>query len=277
MNRLSRAKRVQVLSMLVEGMSMRSTSRVCDVAFNTIADLLDIAGKASQLYHDDHVRDIPGKRNIQCDEIWSFVYAKEKRRGDVIPLDVAGSVWLFTALDADSKLLVSYIARKKRNVKSATVLMKDLEGRLQKRPKLTSDSLHAYPKATKKTWGTSAHLSQLRKGEETDHNTAYVERHNRTIRMGNRRFTRKTDAFSKKMKKHEAMMHLWALHYNFCRIHQTLRVTPAMEAGIDSKLHDMDWIVDLIENITDPPKKPGPKKGTKYRPRKSKIRSSKVK
>lgn len=270
MNRLPRDKRVQVLSTLVEGVSMRSTARLCDVAFNTVADLLDMAGKACQLYHDEHVRDIKGKRNIQCDEIWSFVYAKEKRIGEVKPLDVAGSVWLFTALDADSKLLVSYMVRKRRNTRSATKLMKDLAGRLRKRPKLTADSLKAYPKATKKTWGTAAHLSQLRKGEETDHNTSYVERHNRTIRMSNRRFTRKTDGFSKKMKRHEAMMHLWALHYNFCRIHGSLRVTPAMEAGIDGKLRDMDWIVGLIEDITEPPKKPGPKKGTKYRLRKTK-------
>ena len=254
---------------------MRATARVSGVAFNTIADLLDMAGKASQFYHDEHVVNIPGKRNVQCDEIWSFVYAKEKRRHEVTPLDEAGSVWLFTALDADSKLLVSYMVRKRRNTKSATMLMKDLMVRLVERPNLTADSLKAYFKATKKIWGTTAHLSQLRKGEDTDHNTAYVERHNRTIRMSNRRFTRKTDAFSKKMKRHEAMMHLWALHYNFCRIHETLQVTPAMEAGLSDTLHDMDWIIDLIDGITKPPKKPGPKKGTKYKPHKTKISDNK--
>ena len=267
MNRLPKKKRAQILRVLVEGNSMRSTARICDVAFNTVADLLDMAGKACQLYHDEHVRGIKGKRNIQCDEIWSFVYAKQKRIREVKPLDVAGDVYLFTALDADSKLLVSYMARKRRDARSATKLMKDLAGRLRKRPKLTTDSLKAYPKATKKIWGTVAHLSQLRKGEDTDHSTSYVERHNKTIRMSNRRFTRKTDGFSKKMKRHEAMMHLWAVHYNFCRIHKTLRVTPAMDAGIDEKLHNVDWIVGLIEDITKPPKKPGPKKGTKYRPR----------
>lgn len=248
---------------------MRSTSRVCDVAFNTVADLLDIAGKACQLYHDSYVRGIPGRRNVQCDEVWSFVYAKDRALDWADPLDVAGSVWTFTALDANSKLLISYMVRKRRNTKSAAKLMKDLAGRLKKRPKLTADSLKAYGRATKKTWGTKAHLSQIRKGKDTDHNTAYVERHNLTIRMANRRFTRKTNAFSKKLSKHEAMMHLFALYYNFCRIHKTLRVTPAMEAGIDDKLRDMEWVVDLIEKITRPPKKPGPKKGTKYRPRRA--------
>lgn len=178
-------------------------------------------------------------------------------------------MWTFTALDADSKLLISYMVRKRRNTRSAAKLMKDLSRRLIRRPRLTADSLKAYPKATKRTWGTKVHLSHIRKGEETEHSTSYVERHNLTIRMANRRFTRKTNAFSKKMARHEAAMHLFALYYNFCRIHQTLRVTPAMEAGIDDKLHDMDWIVGLIEEIAEPPKKPGPKKGTKYRPRRS--------
>ena len=246
---------------------MRSTARVCDVAFNTVADLLDMAGKACQLYHNEHVRGIEGRRSVQCDEVWSFVYAKDRAKDWAEPWDTAGSVWTFTALDADSKLLVSYMVRKKRDTRSAAKLMKDLAGRPKKRPKLTADSLKAYPRATKKTWGTKAHLSQIRKGEDTDHNTSYVERHNLTIRMANRRFTRKTNAFSKKLSRHEAAMHLFAVYYNFCRIHQTLRVTPAMEAGVDDKLHDMDWIVDLIEEITEPPKKPGPRKGTKYRPR----------
>lgn len=162
------------------------------------------------------------------------------------------------------------MVRKRRNTKSAVKLMKDLNSRLKKRPKLTADSLKAYPRATKKTWGSTAHLSQLRKEEDTDHNTSYVERHNLTIRMANRRFTRKTNAFSKRMKRHEAAMHLFSVWYNSCRIHQTLRVSPAMEAGIDNKLHDMEWIVGLIEDITKPAKKPGPKQGTKYRPRKRK-------
>ena len=269
MNRLSRTKRAQVLSMLVEGSSMRSTARVCDVSVNAVARLLDLAGKACQLYHDTHVQGLPGKRDIQCDEIWSFVYAKDRAKEWAEPWDASGTVWTFTALDADSRLIIAYMIRLRRSTRSATVLLNDLASRLKRRPRLTSDSLIAYKKAARKIWGSKAELSQIRKGEDTDHNTAYVERHNKTIRMCNRRFTRRTDAFSKKFSRHEAMMHLFMVYYNFCRIHQTLRVTPAMEAGIDDQLHDMEWIVGLIEDITKPPKKPGPKKGSKYRPRKN--------
>ncbi len=186
---------------------MRSTARVCDVAFNTVADLLDMAGKACRLYHDDYVWGIKGKRNVQCDEVWSFVYAKDRALDWADPLDVAGSVWTFTALDADSKLLISYMVRKRRNTKSATKLMKDLRKRTKKRPKMTADSLKAYKLAAKKIWGKKAELSQIRKGEETEHSTSYVERHNLTIRMANRRFTRRTNAFSKKFSKHVSMMH----------------------------------------------------------------------
>ena len=271
MNKLSLDKRIQILSMLVEGSSMRSTSRVCDVSINTVARYLDLAGKACWLYHDVHVRGIKGKRDVQCDEVWSYVYAKDRVADWADPWDVAGSVWTFTALDASSKLLISYMLRQRRDARSATVLMRDMESRLKKTPRLTADSLRAYQIAAAKVWGRKAQLSQLRKGEDTDHNTAYVERHNLTIRMANRRYTRKTNAFSKKMARHEAAMHLFAVYYNFCRIHQTLRVTPAMEAGLTDTLYDMGWIVDLIEAITVPPQKPGPKPGTKYRPRRNKV------
>ena len=271
MNKLPIEKSIQILSMLVEGSSMRSTSRVCDVSINTVGRYLDLAGIACCLYHDVHVRGIKGKRDVQCDEVWSYVYAKDRVADWADPWDVAGSVWTFTALDADSKLLISYMLRQRRDARSATVLMRDMASRLKKTPRLTADKLGAYRIAAAKVWGRKAQLSQLRKGEDTDHNTAYVERHNLTIRMANRRYTRKTNAFSKKMARHEAAMHLFAVHYNFCRIHQTLRVTPAMEAGLTDTLYDMGWIVDLIEEVTKPPKKPGPKMGTKYRPRRSKA------
>ena len=275
MNRLPKEKRIQVIASLAEGMSMSATARTTGVSFNAVARLLDLAGVACARHHDLHVRGIKGRRNIQCDELWSFVYAKDKSLEWATPWDDAGSAYTFTAIDADSKLLVSYLVAMSQDLESATEIMKDLRGRLEKRPKLTSDSLPAYKQASKKAFGKKARLSQIRKGEDTDHSTAYVERHNLTIRNFNKRYMRKTIAFSRKLSRHIATTHLFAVYYNFCWIHSTLQVTPAMEAGIDDKLRDYEWIVDLIDEARPKPKKPGPKKGTKYRPRKSsgKVRS----
>ena len=271
MNKLPTEKRAKIISLMCEGVSLRSIARVEDVSLATVMRLMRLAGAACHLYHFDNVWDIPGRRNIQCDEIWSFVYAKEKRAPYVTPLDMAGSAWTFTALDAESKLLVSYLISRKRDAKSATALFSDLASRLQKRPSITADELKSYRKAAREVFGRKKArktLSQTRKGKDTGHNTAYVERHNLTIRMGNRRYARKTNAFSKKLSKHITMMDLWAVHYNFCRIHKTLRVTPAMEAGICDTLRDCEWIVWLIDSMTPAPKKPGPTIGTKYKPRK---------
>ena len=270
MNKLPTEKRAKIISLMCEGVSLRSIARVEDVSLATVMRLMRLAGAACHLYHFDHVRDIPGRRNIQCDELWSFVYAKEKRAPYVTPLDVAGSAWTFTALDADSKLLVSYLISKKRDTRSATILFSDLASRLQKRPRITADDLKAYRKAAQAVFGKKARktLTQTRKGENTDHNTAYVERHNLSIRMGNRRYARKTNAFSKKLSSHVGMMDLWVVHYNFARIHKTLRVTPAMEAGLADTLRDCEWIVWLIDSMMLAPKKPGPPVGSKYRPRK---------
>ena len=259
MIRLTTAKRVRVLSLLLEGMSLRSIERLEGTSIVTISRLLDLAGNACALYHYDNVCDIAGKLNIQCDEIWSFVYAKQKRIEDVEPWDMAGTVWTWTALDADSKLLVAYRISPNRDTQAATELLADLAGRLTERPRIVADSLKSYRKAAKRVFGKGHKrvLSQIRKGEDTEHSTAYVERHNLTIRMSNRRYARKTNAFSKMFSKHIAMMHLWALHYNFCRIHSTLRVTPAMEAGLTDTLHDVEWIVQLIDLTTAASKKPG--------------------
>ena len=271
MNRLSTEKRAQILHLLVEGMSMQSVSRFTGASMVTIGRLLTLAGHACGLYHYDHVRNIPGKRDVQCDELWSFVYAKQKRAPHVTPWDGAGNAWTFTALDADSKLLISYLVAPSRSTKYAKEILLDVADRLEKRPNLTTDKLKSYKKAAKQVFGKKAKktLSQMRKGEETDHNTSYVERHNLTIRMSNRRFARKTNAFSKKVSRHIDMMHLFAVYYNFCRMHLSLRITPAMEAGLTDTLHEADWIVQLIDWNTLPPKKPGPPIGTKYRARKS--------
>ena len=270
MNKLPTEKRAKLISMMCEGVSLRSIARIEDVSLATVMRLLRLAGAACHLYHFDNVRDIPGRRNIQCDEIWSFVYAKEKRVPHVKPLDAAGSAWTWTALDADSKLLISYLITQQRNTRSAIALFSDLASRLEKRPRITADQLKSYRKAAVEVFGKKKArktLSQTRKGKDTGHSTSYVERHNLTIRMTNRRYTRKTNAFSKKLARHVGMMDLWVVHYNFCRIHKTLRVTPAQEAGLTTELYDCKWIVWLIDQMTMPPKKPGPAKGTKYRPR----------
>ena len=267
MNRLSKAKRAKILSLLVEGVSMRSISRAEDVDIGTVARLLDDAGKACEHYHNKLVRGLKGKRHLQCDEVWSFIYAKDKRAAYVDPWDKVGTVWTWTVLDSDSKLLVAYKARKRRNTRSAIVLMRDLASRLDETPRLVADQLKAYRKAAREVFGKKIELHQKKSDPETGFTTAHVERHNLTIRMGNRRFNRKTNAFSKKFSRHKAMLHLFMLYYNFVRIHKTLRVTPATEAGLTDTLHDFAWIVELIDSLAPPPKKPGPAKGTKYRPR----------
>ncbi|MXY88918.1 MAG: DDE-type integrase/transposase/recombinase [Gammaproteobacteria bacterium] len=297
MNKLSTEKRAQILSMLVEGMSMRSITRITGVSINTVAKLLNDAGDACAAYHDAHVRGIKGNRRIECDEIWSFCYAKEKMvpRAKKAPKE-AGDVWTWTAIDADSKLMLSYHVTNERDGQSALTVMDDLRQRLEGRPQITTDGLKAYVEAIEESFGADVDYAQVIKeyakmsggceqerkyspsvctkiekrkvqGEPdlSSANTTYVERHNLTMRMGVRRFTRLTNAFSKRIEKHAAMVSLFALHYNFCRIHKTLKVTPAMDAGIETKLRDCEWIVGLIDEMAPEPAKPGPKSGTRYK------------
>lgn len=271
MSRLSEEKRTQILTLLVEGMSMRSTARACDVSFNTVARYLNLAGAACKLYHDENVVGIKGVRDVQCDEIWSFIYAKDKVADYADPWDAVGTVWTFTGLDEDSRLMISHLVRKSRGIRSATAFMRDMKGRLNKRPRLATDSLASYGPAARKVFGDKVRIIQNRKGEATDHPTSYVERMNHTIRMRNRRFTRDTNAFSKRFNKHVAMMNLMTVHYNFCWIHGSLKVSPAMEAGLTDTLRDYDWLTYLVDEYEAKHikrKKPGPPKGAKYRPRK---------
>ena len=188
-----------------------------------------------------------------------------KRVDEVDPWDVAGTVWTWMAMDADSKLVVSYLLTQDRDTESATALLVDLMSRLNVTPHITADELKSYRAAARRIFGRKHKrvLFQTRKGEDTGHSTSYIERLNLTVRMENRRYARKTNAFSKMFSRHVAMMDLSILHYNFCRIHSSLRVTPAMEAGIDNTLHDCEWIVGLIDLSTAAPKKPGPKVGSK--------------
>ena len=268
---------------------------ITGVSINTVSKLLTDAGNAAAAYHHSHVHGIEGNRRIECDEIWAFVYAKQRAvsRAKAAP-EGAGNAWTFTAIDAKSKLIVSYLVSGDRDGQSAIAFMDDLRGRLMDRPQISTDGLSAYLGAVEGAFGGDVDFAQVIKeygklpGEDNERrysppvvtkcekrriegnpdmrkaNTSYVERHNLTIRMGNRRFTRLTNAFSKKVEKHVAMLHLFFLHYNFCRIHKTLRVTPAMEAGLSATLHDCEWIVGLIDAYAPAPKKPGPAKGTKY-------------
>ncbi len=283
MNKLPAAKRVMILTMMVEGMSMRSISRTVGVSINTVSKLLVEAGEACAAYHDEAVHDVPASR-VQCDEIWSFIYAKEKNapRAKSAPAE-AGDVWTWTALEADHKMLVSWTVGD-RSGGTAMELMDDLRERLANRVQLTTDGHKAYLEAVEGAFGGDVDYAQLIKlygdapdaekryspGEcigtrkrrvegspDPDHiSTSYVERQNLTMRMSMRRFTRLTNAFSKKLENHVHMCALYAVHYNFVRIHKTLRCTPAMAAGVSDTLRDMEWIVGLIDARAP---KPGPR------------------
>ena len=276
-----------ILSMLVEGMSMRSISRTVSVSINTVTKLLVDAGEACAAYHDEAVRGIRGHHRVECDEIWFFVYAKERavRQAKAAP-EGAGDAWTFTAIDADAKLIVSYLVSGERDGESALAFMDDLRGRLDDRPQISTDGLSAYLGAVEGAFGGDVDFAQVIKsygkepGEDNERrysppvctdiekrriegnpdlrkaNTSYVERHNLTMRMGMRRFTRLTNGFSKRVEKHIAMLSLYFVHYNFCRIHKTLKVTPAMEAGLTSELRDMEWIVSLIDVRAAKPNRP---------------------
>jgi IS1 family transposase len=275
MNKLDVAKRAQILSLLVEGSSLRSISRVCDVSINTVTKLLVDAGTVCAAYHDQYVTSVKSKR-IQCDEIWSFCYAKEKNvaKAKAAP-EGAGDVWTWTAIDADTKLIVSW-AVGDRTAECARAFMDDVAERLASRVQLTSDGHRVYLDAVLgafdqvdfaqlvKLYGSESGSKQERKyssGECTGTlkmpvagspdpkhiSTSYVERQNLNMRMGMRRFTRLTNAFSKKVENHLHALALYFVFYNFVRIHKTLRVSPAMAAGVSNRLWDITDLVKLIE------------------------------
>jgi IS1 family transposase len=275
MNKLSLAARAQILSLLVEGSSLRSISRVCDVSINTVTKLLVDAGTVCAAYHDQYVTGVKSKR-IQCDEIWSFCYAKEKNVAHAKSApDGAGDVWTWTAIDADTKLMVSW-AVGDRTADCARAFMDDVAGRLASRVQLTSDGHRVYLDAVLgafdqvdfaqlvKLYGSSGGRAEERKyspavcagsikttiagAPDPKHiSTSYVERHNLNMRMGMRRFTRLTNAFSKKIDNHLHALSLYFVFYNFVRIHKTLRMSPAMAAGVANRLWDITDLVQLIE------------------------------
>lgn len=289
MNKLPLAKRVQILSMLCEGSSMRSISRVADVSINTVTKLLVDAGETCLALHDELVVDVKSAR-IQADEIWSFCYAKAKNvpHAQAAP-DGAGDVWTWTALDADSKLMVSYFVGD-RSGESALILADDLRSRVtSERVQITTDGHNAYLRAIDEAFGADADYATIEKIYRTDPaaargrysppvcigtkkhriegdpdvahvSTSFVERSNLSIRMQNRRFTRLTNAFSKKFENHVHALALYFMFYNFVRVHKTLRMSPAMAAGVSDTLWTMEDIANRIEARTAKPAKRGPYK-----------------
>lgn len=285
MNKLPLQTRVMILNMLVEGSSLRSISRVAGVSINTVTKLMVDAGEACAAFHSETVRNVEAKR-VQCDEIWSFCYAKQKNveAAKAAP-EEAGDVWTWTALDADSKLIISYLVGG-RDGGYAAEFMQDVADRLANRVQLTTDGHKAYLEAVEGAFGADVDFAQLVKlyGEPTGAkserryspaectgtrkqvvegepdlaavSTSYVERQNLTMRMSMRRFTRLTNAFSKKIDNHIHSLSLYFVHYNFVRIHKSLKVTPAMAAGITDELLDMEDIVKLIDARAAKPNRP---------------------
>jgi IS1 family transposase len=290
MNRLPVGKRAAILSMLCEGSSMRTISRLVDVSINTVTRELIVAGEACAAFHAEMVKNVPSKR-VQCDEIWSFCYAKsknvpEEKRGKF----GFGDVWTWTAIDADHKLIISYFIGG-RDAGAAYELISDLRSRTSSRFQLTTDGHKAYLSAVAdvftvrgvdyamlvKLYGEDTKEEQRRYSPgvclgtenhvisghpDPEHiSTSYVERTNLSLRMGMRRFTRLTNAFSKKVRNHALMVSLYTVWFNFIRIHKTLRCTPAMSAGIAKELMTVEDLVKIIDawEAQQPRKKPGRK------------------
>jgi IS1 family transposase len=272
MNTLSTAQRVAVVKALVEGCSIRSTVRMTGVSKNTISKLLLQLGAACTQYQDATLRNLHCRR-LQCDEIWSFVGGKDKNITDEQKQNGLGSIWTWTALDADTKLIASWLVGS-RDSQSAYEFMQDVAGRLRGRVQLTTDGHRPYLEAVEAAFGIDIDYAVLQKIYGQDANpekryspavclgcdvkeitgtpdprhisTSYVERQNLTMRMFMRRFTRLTNAFSKKVENHAAAIALYFMYYNFGRIHQTLRVTPAMEAGVANHVWSVEEIVTLL-------------------------------
>lgn len=277
MNKLSLERKTQVIKVLCEGNSIRSTARITGTAINTVVKLLREVGAACLKYQDKVMRDLPCK-HIQCDEIWSFVYSKDKN----VPEEHAGElgygdVWTFTALDADTKLVPCWLAGW-RDASYAYQFMSDLKSRLANRVQLTTDGHKVYLWAIEDAFGSEVDYAMLVKlygpepqtekrygpaaciGAEkhivqgnpdpSQISTSFAERQNLTMRMNMRRFTRLTNAFSKKLENHVYALSLYFMHYNFARPHKTLAYpypkTPAMAAG----LTDHVWGIEKIVNLT---------------------------
>jgi IS1 family transposase len=288
MNKLDREARCRILHLLCEGSSIRAVTRLTGASKNTVIKLMIEAGKACAAYHDAHVRNLKTRR-VQVDEIWSFTYAKAKNVPSAKKAPIgAGDTWTWTAIDAESKLMISWLVGG-RDSEYAIAFMDDLRSRLANRVQLTSDGHRAYLEAVEgafggdvdyaqlvKLYGASpesakgryspaecigAHKERIEGNPDLAHvSTSFAERQNLNIRMHTRRFTRLTNAFSKKLENHAHSVALFTTYYNFVRIHQTLRVTPAMAARVTDRLWEIGDIVALVEAAEPTPAKRGPYK-----------------
>ncbi len=265
MNKLSFDDRAKIVRLLVEGNSMMSTSRIMDISFNTVKKLLIDVGQACQKFHDENVVHIAAKK-VQCDEIWSYIMCKDKNVDYCTKQHEqhVGDAWTWVGIDADSKLVISWLVGN-RDAQSANVFMRDVASRLRNRVQLTTDGFKPYLRAVENAFDDEIDFAQLIKiygasegtgnerkysapqcigiekriitgrPNEADISTSYIERQNLTMRMSMRRFTRLTNGFSKKIENHEYSIAIHYAYYNWVRIHKTLRVTPAMEAGLATR------------------------------------------
>ncbi|MGA2004297.1 MAG: IS1 family transposase [Terriglobales bacterium] len=280
MNQLNTTKRTQIIAALVEGNSINATCRMLGVGKHTVLRLLEDAGCACAAYHNAMVRGLKVKR-LQCDEIWAFVLGKDKNLTMEQMEAGFGSVWTWTAIDADTKLIVSYMLGD-RGASTARDFMEDVASRITNRIQLTTDGHRVYAEAVEKAFGSEIDYAMLVKiygasneGEsryspatcigcrtgvlagdpDPKHiSTSYVERQNLSMRMGMRRFTRLTNGHSKKVENHGHQVALYFFHYNFCRVHSSLRVTPAMEAGLTDHVWSLAELCALL-----PQRKPNAK------------------
>ena len=278
MNKLPSAKRAEILGMMVEGVSIRAIVRMTGVSKNTVAKLIEDAGQAFSDYQDKAFRNLTCKR-LQVDEIWSFVHCKQRNVGTAKAAPPqAGDIWTWTAIDADTKLIPSWLVSSRDAYAAQAFIgfISDLAGRLANRVQLTSDGHKAYLEAVEQAFGADIDYAMLVKvygegpasagryspgicvGAEKKRvegrpdpahiSTSFAERSNLSMRMGMRRFTRLTNGFSKKAENHAHAVAIYFMHYNFVRIHQTLRCAPAMAAGVTTKLWELTDLVKVLED-----------------------------
>jgi IS1 family transposase len=270
MNQLSTADRARVVAALVEGNSLRATARITGIARMTIEKLLRDLGAACERFHNETVHSLKPQR-VQCDEIWAFIGTKEKNASPEQKAEGWGDVWTWTGMDADSKLMISWLVAD-RGQASANLFMRDVAARLVNRVQLTTDGNAVYLVAVDRAFGVDVDYGQMQKiytgtgggryspamfvgakraavtgdPDRRHMSTSYVERQNLTIRMHMRRFTRLTNGFSKKLEMHRFAVALHFTYYNFCKVHQSLRVTPAMEAGLSDHVWSFEELVHLL-------------------------------